>query len=263
MDLRPVGIFDSGLGGLTVVRQVKKTLPSESIIYLGDTARIPYGTRSKEVVMEFAKEDALFLESRGVKCIVVACNTASAQAIDEVTKAVSVPVLNVVTAGVKAVGKDARKIGVIATKGTVSSHAYKSGLGKNSNDVEVYERACSLFVPIIEEGEFRGKLADLLIKKYLDDVRREGVDTLILGCTHYPLLADKIAKFMGVDVVIVDSGVEVAKCLKKLLTKLDLQSDTRESSCEYCVTDLNGNFVEVAEWFLDEKIKGKVQKVSL
>ncbi|QQS38566.1 glutamate racemase [Candidatus Woesebacteria bacterium] len=261
MDTRPIGVFDSGLGGLTVVSQIRALLPNESIVYLGDTARVPYGTRSKEVVVKFAKQDAQFLVGKNVKCVVIACNTASSWAANEVRQSMTIPVLDVVSSCMMSL-VNIKKIGVIATRGTVNSHAYTNGIKKINPHALVIEKECPLFVPFIEEGIVKGKLIDMLIDNYLSDMRRNKVDTLVLGCTHYPMLANKIRNYMGKDVSLLDAGKTVAISLGQVLKDKNMQNNSRQPFHEYFVTDLTDNFVNVASWFLKEKLK-KVQKISL
>mgnify|MGYP001576185584 CR=1 FL=1 len=223
-----VGIFDSGLGGLTVVSEIKKKYPKSSIIYLGDTARVPYGTRSKEVIEEFAVQDAKFLESKKVDLIIIACNTVSAVAVDTVKKAVSVPVYEVITAAKNAAVKATKngKIGVIATRATINSGAYG-----------VQGLACPLLVPLIEEGEISGPIIDAALDKYLDEVKTWGIDTLILGCTHYPLVSDLIAQKLP-GVTLISSGAELAKTLNI--------SENEDFEDEYYATDLTDRFKTMA-----------------
>jgi len=189
-----IGIFDSGLGGLTVVKEIKKLYPNSNLIYLGDTARIPYGTRSKQIVEEFSIEDAKFLESRGVEAIVIACNTASALAVDAVKQAVKVPVYEVISAGCEAAvaASQSGRIGMIGTRATVGSHAYAKKIKSLNPDIVTHELACPLLVPLIEEGEIEGEIINLVLSKYLQEVRQWQVDALILGCTHYPLVEELV-----------------------------------------------------------------------
>lgn len=223
-----VGVFDSGLGGLTVVKEIKKSHPNTSIVYLGDTARVPYGTRSPETVQQFAIEDAKFLESRGVSQIIIACNTVSAVATEAVKKAVSVPVYEVITAAKLAAQKATKngKIGVIATRATINSGAYG-----------VQGLACPLLVPLIEEGELFGPIINAALDKYLDVVKTWGIDTLILGCTHYPLIEDLIAKKLP-GITLINSGVELAKTLKV--------SESSDFKDEYFATDITERFKAMA-----------------
>jgi len=222
MDKRPIGIFDSGLGGLTVVKEIKKRLPNESIIYLGDTARVPYGTRSKETITKFSLQDVLFLTEQKVKCVVIACNTASALAFKEIKKRLVIPVFDVVSVGAKMAVETTKnkRVGIIGTRGTVTSHAYQKAIHKQNPRTLVYEKACPLFVPLIEEGEIGGKATEMLVSKYLNPLKNNKIDTLILGCTHYPIIKNIIQKKIGKRVVLVNSGEEIAKVLSTLQTGL-------------------------------------------
>lgn len=266
MDARPIGVFDSGLGGLTVVKEINRILPNETVIYLGDTARVPYGTRSKKTVTQFSLQNIKFLLKKKVKCIVVACNTSSAQAFNNIKKESFVPTFDVISPGVNAAvanGK-VKKIGVIGTRGTIGSHAYKNKITKKNSKIKVFEVTCPLFVPLIEEGELKGKLIEILTETYLNSFKKVKVDTLILGCTHYPLIKSQIVKQLGVKVRIVDSGKETARKLSEYLrTQEILAPNKRKPKDKYYVTDLTDRFVKVAEIFLGESIVGKIRKISL
>lgn len=216
-----IGVFDSGLGGLTVVKEIKKRFPKTKIIYLGDTARIPYGTRSPETIQKFAVEDAKFLQSKNVSQIIIACNTASALAFNEVKAAVSVPVYEVITPAKKAAEKIGKNIGVIGTKGTINSGAY--------GHIGV---ACPLLVPFIEEGDLDSPALIIILKKYLSHF--EKIDTLILGCTHYPFIADLIQEIIGPQVKLINPGEELAK---------ELKLEEAPGEDEYYVTDLTKSFL--------------------
>ena len=255
MDKRPIGIFDSGIGGLTVVKAVKELLPNESVVYLGDTARVPYGTRSKETVTQFALEDVNFLLEQNVKCVVIACNTVASQAYEAVCKHSSVPVVSVVEAGVSEVKNDSHVL-VLATRGTVSSHAYKTQILKN-NKSNVVEIACPLFVPAIEEGEIAGELIELLINKYLSNINIKTYESLILGCTHYPIIKNSIEKYVGKGTRVIDSSIAVSRLLKKTLNSGDMFS-TNKSSYKYFLTDVTDAFLKTAEAFLGEPIRNNV-----
>jgi len=253
---RPIGIFDSGLGGLTVVKEIIKLLPNEDLIYLGDTARVPYGTRSKETIIKFSFEDANFLLEKDIKCLVIACNTSSALAGAELKKKLKIPVFDVITPALKVAKEISKsgKIGVIGTRGTIGSGAYSVSFSK----------ACPLFVPFIEEGEIEGEAIEMIAKNYLSDFNKENIDTLILGCTHYPIIKDIIEKEIGNIVKLVDPGISVANELKEFLTKNKmLKNQTKNGQRNYFVTDYTERFVKVAEMFLGEKIKSRLRKINL
>ena len=266
MDKRAIGVFDSGLGGLTVVKEIRKILPNESIIYLGDTARIPYGTRSKETVVRFSFEDANFLLGKKIKCIVVACNTASALAFSSLVKVIKIPVFEVITPAAKKAVRmtKVKKIGAIGTRGTITSRAYERKIKKEDRSVGVFSQACPLLVPIIEEDEMDPKVLAIVIQKYLRGLKKKKIDTLILGCTHYPIIKDAIGKFLGKDVALVNPGEEVVLNLKDFLIKKGLDSPRNLRSVrKYYVTDLTDRFTKVAEMFLGEELKGKIRRIDL
>ena len=266
MDSRPIGVFDSGLGGLTVVKEIVKALPKEDIIYLGDTARIPYGTRSKEVVVKFAKEDTKFLLGKRVKCVVIACNTASAFAFRCLKNKYSISIFDVITPASKSVLKKSKNkiVGVIGTRGTIASGAYNRELGEKRNGVKIYAQACPLFVPLIEEGEIGGAIIKAVVKKYLRYFLNKPIDTLILGCTHYPIIKQEIKSFLGRNLTYINPGKEVALELKRYLIKNGLLNNkTKKGNTKYFVTDINKNFKETADMFLEKSISTKIQKVSI
>lgn len=245
-----IGVFDSGLGGLTVVKEIKKFLPDIDITYLGDTARVPYGTRSPETIRKFAEEDTKFLLDKNVELIVVACNTVSSLALDVVIKCSNVPVLGVIEPAIKKALKISmsKKIGLVGTRATVNSNAYK----------EVFmRRQASMLVPLIEEGFIKGPEIDLFIKKYFSDFKGH-VDTLILGCTHYPLIKGKINNYLGRKIKLIDPAEEVAKEVYEIAKDFKGTSKTR-----YFLTDVNERFLETAKMFLEEDISDKVDKAKI
>ncbi len=265
MNDRPIGIFDSGIGGLTVVKEVIKALPHESIIYLGDTARVPYGPRSKEVIREFARQLTEFLLKKDIKCLVVACNTISAIALEEIKKISSVPVIGVIKpAAKKAVDiTKLKKIGVIGTIGTINSASYEEEIQKLDSSVEVISEACPLFVPIAEEGFGSHQATKLIAQDYLSELKNSGIDTLILGCTHYPVLIDTIKEVMGEEITLIDSAKLTAEELKKLLEEKNLLSDNPNPSLRVLVTDAPQRVYLVASRFFGEDLEGKIKKVTL
>jgi len=258
----PIGIFDSGVGGLTVYRALHERLPSEHFVYLGDTARVPYGTKSLSTVERYAIENAKFLEAHGIKLLVVACNTASALALPAIRDAVGVRVIGVIDPGARAATSIAtgKKIGVIATEATVQSGAYASAIARINPLVEVIERACPLFVPLAEEGWAESDVARAVAEQYLADLRSKDIGALVLGCTHYPILRDLIGEIVGTEVPLIDSGDAAAREVQTLLESSDLSSvpperDIRERQlCDdldhFYVTDAAERFAKVAERFL-------------
>lgn len=258
----PIGIFDSGVGGLTVYRALHERLPSEHFVYLGDTARVPYGTKSLATVERYAIENAKFLEAHGIKLLVVACNTASALALPAIRDAVGVRVIGVIDPGARAATSIAagKKIGIIATEATVQSGAYAKAIARINPLVEVIERACPLFVPLAEEGWAETDVARAVAEQYLADLRNKDIGALVLGCTHYPILRDLIGEIIGAEVPLIDSGDAAAREVQTLLESSDLASvkserDIRERQlCDdldhFYVTDAAERFAKVAERFL-------------
>lgn len=261
----PIGIFDSGVGGLTVFRAIERRLPGESLIYLGDTARIPYGTRSSTTIERYALEDAAFILSKSVKAIVIACNTASAMAADRLARECAVPVLGVIRPGAKRAVEmtGSRYIGVIATEATVASRAYEREMLQQAGDIEVVSRACPLFVPLAEEGWVSHPVTRGVAEEYLSDLRKSRVDTLVLGCTHYPILRPVIEQVMGDHINYIDSGEAVADEVASLLEARGLlraASGPREE--RFYVTDAASRFRRVAELFLGRELES-VETIEL
>jgi glutamate racemase len=265
----PIGIFDSGVGGLTVYRALHDRLPNERFVYLGDTARVPYGTKSLATVERYALENARFLEARGIKVLVVACNTASALALPAIREGVSVPVVGVIEPGARAVVKrsNGRRVGVIATEATVQSGAYRREIERLAPQVEVLERACPLFVALAEEGWAETDVARSVAREYLREFQNGAVDALVLGCTHYPILRRVISETVGDEVRLIDSGEATAEVVEELLDEKSLRrkTDTQTGKlfaerarvrrlCDdldnFYVTDAAERFARVAERFL-------------
>jgi glutamate racemase len=253
----PIGIFDSGLGGLTVARAIAQALPAEDLVYLGDTARVPYGTRSPETVIRYARACATHLRGRGIKLLVVACNTVSAVAMDMLRVELDVPVIGVIEPGARAGVRATRcgKIGVLATAGTVASGAYASAVAALDSRAEVISRPAPLLVPLAEEGWVTGDVPEQVVARYLEDLKGEGIDTLVLGCTHYPLLRDVISEVacrqLGPEVRVVDGAEATARELVGLLEERGLAEKTeRQGQLKLQVTDMPGRFAEVASRFL-------------
>lgn len=248
-DDRAIGIFDSGLGGLTIFKEVRAMLPHENIIYFGDTAHVPYGSKSKETVTAYSLDIAKFLESKKVKLILIACNTASALALQAVKRGVKVPVLGVIAPGAKcaaAVSKN-KKVAVIATESTVKSNAYPEHIKKLDKTVNAAQYACPLFVPVIEEGLLEGPITDLIIKRYLEPVKKYNADTVILGCTHYPVIKKSIAKLFGKNVRLVDSAEEIAKEAKNLLSRKNMLKTKGKAKIQIYASDSPQRFAKLAK----------------
>ncbi|MBS6196435.1 MAG: glutamate racemase [Clostridiales bacterium] len=217
----PIGVFDSGVGGLTVAREIMRNLPMEKIVYFGDTARVPYGAKSRETIIRYSRQIAGFLEKQGVKAIVIACNTASALALDTLEKELDIPIIGVVYPGAKvAVQKTKKKkVGVIATEATIRSHLYRKLIQEIDPEISVIGKPCPLFVPLVEEGWRKDPITEMVARRYLKELQEEEIDTLILGCTHYPLLRGLIEKIMGEGVCLVNPAYETSMTLKQLLTE--------------------------------------------
>ena len=226
---RPIGVFDSGVGGLTVAREIMRQLPNERIVYFGDTARVPYGNKSPETITRFSRQIVRFLQMQDVKAIVVACNSASACAVSELEKEVELPIIDVVRPGAKtAIGATKNdKIGVIATEATIGSGIYSRYIKENDSDAMVLSKACPLFVPLVEEGLWEDPVTDEIAGRYLAELIDVGIDTLILGCTHYPIIRSTIGRIMGDGVTLVNPAYETARELKQLLQEKGLESEHR------------------------------------
>ncbi len=257
MKNKAIGIFDSGVGGLTVFKEIEKLLPNEDIIYFGDTARVPYGNKSKSTIIKFITENILFLLKKKVKIIVIACNTASSLALDSLTGIFSVPLIGVVEAGAIKALKVSRnkKIAVIGTRSTINSKSYEKAILKNDKSAKIYSKACPLFVPLVEEGILEGKIAKSVIEMYLKNFKKSGADVIILGCTHYPLLKKQIVSFLR-GIHIVDSATEVALHAKEILKRNNLlrSREKKTGEREFYVTDEPKAFRRLARLFLKRDI---------
>ena len=222
-----IGVFDSGVGGLTVAREIMRQIPNERLVYFGDTARVPYGSKSKDTVTKFSKQIVRFLQTQNVKAIVVACNTASAYALDEIEKELDIPIVGVVKPGARVAASATKngKVGVIATRGTIQSGIYTQYIQGISENIQVIGKACPLFVPLVEEGLLEDPVTDEIAMRYLSELKDIDIDTLILGCTHYPLIRSTVAKVMGDKVTLVNPAYETAKELKEVLEKQNLLND--------------------------------------
>lgn len=245
----PIGVFDSGVGGLTVAREITRQLPNENIVYFGDTARVPYGSKSKENIIRFSKQIIRFLQTKQVKAIVIACNTASALALDAVRDEFDIPIIGVVVPGARAAVEATRNkhVGVVGTDATVRSKVYTSNIMDMDPEITVLEKACPLFVPLVEEGFKEHHVTDEIIDYYLRSFKESEIDTMILGCTHYPLLRSKIREYMGEEIQIVNPAYETAMDLKKILKRLNMMNpQTEQGACEFYVSDAADKFKEFA-----------------
>jgi glutamate racemase len=262
---QPIGVFDSGIGGLTVVKRIASALPSEDIVYFGDTARVPYGSKSNSTVIEYSIQDAKFLIHKNVKAIVVACNTSSSVAIEELKKIFHVPVIGMIGPGARfAINSTVTgRIGVIGTRATIKNKAYSSEIKKLNPNIEVFEKACPLFVPLAEEGWANHKAAYDIAGEYLKDFKKLNIDTLVLGCTHYPILAKVIQNIIGENVKLIDSGIASAETVKRELDRFDLNTNKHSpGNLQFYVSDIPLKFKEVAGLFLGKAIT-EVTKVDL
>jgi glutamate racemase len=252
----PIGVFDSGVGGLTVVKELLKQLPGEDIVYFGDTARYPYGPQSSEIVTRFSLQNARFLMGFGIKMLLVACNTASSVAMSELEQWLAVPVIGVIEPGAKAAVENTKTnhIAVIGTIGTINSFSYQKAVEKFNPEITVIAKACPLFVPLAEEGFFTGPAVDYFVHYYLDDIFRAEIDTLILGCTHYPLLYDAIRSTAGSTIKIIDSAYAVISELQKFLELNDLHAQRDKGSAKFFVSDSPERFAKIGEKFLSRKL---------
>lgn len=261
---RPLGVFDSGIGGLTVAAELRRRLPAEDIIYLGDTARVPYGTKSDRAITQYALECVLFLLNRGVKLVVVACNTVSSVALPRLREVLQVPMVGVVDPGVAAALKvsPTRRIGVIGTPSTVSSRSYQECLRRAAPGVQVWARACPLLVPLAEEGRLDGPVVEAVIREYLAPLRSRRIDTLILGCTHYPLFKPAFARVLGARVRLVDSAEETAAAVAATLLREGLLRTHGPGDMKCFVTDVPRRFDRLGRRFFGDAL-GKVHLVRL
>lgn len=265
MDNRPIGVFDSGLGGLTVLKEIIKFVPTESMVYFGDCGRVPYGTKSRETVIKYTLQDIRFLMNQDIKMIVIACNTASAYSYETAKNSFGIPVIEVIQPGALAAVKATRnkKIGVIGTTGTINTGVYEKAISRIDNTVEIYSKACPLFVQLAEEGWWDNDIAVRIAEEYLTPLKKEGVDTLVLGCTHYPLLQKAISKVMGEGVTLVNSGQEVAKTVKKLIVEKDIARDSKISPVyRYYTSDSVEKFEQFGSAFLGREINS-AEKVDI
>lgn len=266
MNNKYIGVFDSGVGGLTAVKELMSELPDENIVYFGDTGRVPYGTRSNETIIKYAVSDINFLKTHDIKLIVIACGTVSSVALPYIKERLGIPVIGVVEptsqAAVKATKN--KKIGIIGTNGTIKSQKYEETIRKIDSSIKTLSIACPLFVPLAENGAANSEAAYLIAKDYLDIFKKEEVDTLVLGCTHYPILANTIKRVLGSDVSLIDSGASTAEYVNAYLSANDLLADKRlDEQYKYYVSDSVADFSKIAESFLGKSIDDCVRKIDI
>lgn len=264
----PVGVFDSGVGGLTVAREIMRQIPEERIVYFGDTARVPYGNKSKDTILRYSRQIIRFLRTRKVKAIVIACNTASAYALDTVAAESDIPIIGVINAGARTAVQATRngKIGVIGTEGTIGSGIYTRVMKQLKPDIQVTGKPCPLFVPLVEEGLLHDSVTDEIASRYLSVLKGKYIDTLVLGCTHYPLLRSTLRRLMGEDVVLVNPAYETAIELKQLLEERGLERDGAEplqgEKYQFFVSDLAEKFTSFATSILPNEVK-ETRKIDI
>ena len=264
----PVGVFDSGVGGLTVAREIMRQIPEERIVYFGDTARVPYGNKSKDTILRYSRQIIRFLRTREVKAIVIACNTASAYALDTVAAESDIPIIGVINAGARTAVQATRngKIGVIGTEGTIGSGIYTRVMKQLKPDIQVTGKPCPLFVPLVEEGLLHDSVTDEIASRYLSVLKGKYIDTLVLGCTHYPLLRSTLRRLMGEDVVLVNPAYETAIELKQLLEERGLERDGADAlqgeKYQFFVSDLAEKFTSFATSILPNEVK-ETRKIDI
>lgn len=267
MDRRAVGVFDSGLGGLTAVKKLMEVMPNEDIIYFGDTGRVPYGGRSRETIKKYARQDIEFLRKFSIKAVVAACGTVSTNGLDEIAGDYDIPVRGVVEAAARAAVRTTKtgRIGIIGTSASIRSGAYERIIKSLMPESETKSLACPLFVPIIEEGrtDRNDPILRLVVEEYLDSFSGRGIDTLIMGCTHYPIIAEAISDKLGSGVTLIDPGAETAKELALFLKENGLMSDKKTGTYRYFVSDSAEDFTAKADIFLNRQVEGEVQQVAI
>ncbi len=259
-----IGVFDSGLGGLTCVKELMEIMPDEPIVYFGDTGRVPYGSKSNETIIKYVKSDIKFLETFDLKMMVIACGTASSIALPQIKNELKTTTFGVIDAAAEEAVRLTKnnKIGIIGTSGSIRSGAYEKKIKQINPDIETIAVACPLFVPLVEEGFTDGEVVQLVAEEYLKNIKEKGVDTLILGCTHYPLLKDAIAQVMGEDVTLIDPGKVTAGYVKEYLNKNNLQA-REKGEYKFFVSDYPDGFKKLASEFLKREIDQDIEKIDI
>jgi glutamate racemase len=260
MDNRPIGVFDSGLGGLTVLKEITRQLPGESVVYFGDSGRAPYGTKSKETVIKYTFQDIRFLLNQDIKMVIIACNTMSAYSYELVRHSFEIPIIEVIQPGAVAAANETKnkKMGIIGTTATINSGAYEKAVNRIDNSIEIYSRACPLFAPLVEEGQawWENDVAVRIAEEYLIPLKETGVDTLVLGCTHYPLLQNTISHVMGEGVKLVSSAFEVAKVVKRTICENNMYRDEQlKPVYRYYTSDSVEKFEPLCSAILNMEVK--------
>ncbi|MDD5938809.1 MAG: glutamate racemase [Clostridiales bacterium] len=267
MDQRPIGVFDSGLGGLTALKELRQLLPGEELIYFGDTGRVPYGGRGRDTILRYARQDVAFLRTFDPKAIIIACGTVSANALAELTEENDLPVFGVVAPAAQAAASATRggRIGLIGTAASIRSGAYEREIARLKPEARVFSQACPLFVPLVENGRFLpgDPVAELVAQDYLSPLREQNIDVLVLGCTHYPLLSPVIRAAMGPEVTLIDTGKACAKEAAEQLARRGLLAERARGGCRYFVSDSTEDFARLAGIFLGEPVAGGVERVEI
>lgn len=267
MDQRPVGVFDSGVGGLTAVRELRNLLPSENIIYFGDTSRVPYGGRSEEILLKYARQDVHFLRSFDIKAILVACGTVSTTCLPKLQRENDLPILGVVEPACRRAVEltKNKRVGLIATAASVRSGAYETSVAGMDPSVEVVAKACPLFVPLVENGRYKpgDVVIETVAREYLSSMQEAGVDTLILGCTHYPLLMEVIGQVMGPEVTLINAGAEAARSMRQALHSGGMLAEGRTGDATLYASDQPSDFGTMARQFLQEELTKPVLPVDI
>lgn len=268
MDRRPIGVFDSGLGGLTAVRELARIMPEEDLVYFGDTGRVPYGSRSRDAIIRYARQDVAFLNTFDPKVIVIACGTVSTTALEVLQRESAIPIFGVVESAARAAARltENGKIGLIGTEASIRSGAYERALAALAPKVEITSKACPLLVPLVENGRYQSgdTVAETVVAEYLAPMKERGIDTLMLGCTHYPLLRPMISKYMGEGVSLVDVGEQCARWVADQLSARGLRTDSKDKgSHRYFVSDSPGGFSKLASIFLGEDVTADVEQIDI
>lgn len=265
MDNRPIGVFDSGLGGLSCVKELVRIMPNEDVIYFGDTGRVPYGSRSQETLMKYVQQDIRFLKSFDIKMIIIACGTASSAVLPWIDNDLDAKVMGVVEPAAEAavIASKSKRIGVLGTSATVRYGKYVDYIKNICPDAEVFQKACPMFVPLVENGYANSDVTKMIAEEYLQEIKDKDIDTLILGCTHYPLIKNTIKEIMGDTVTLIDSGAVAAESAMLFLKNTDMQSNEKNGEYRYFVSDSAEDFANLGGMFLQKEICEKVEKVDI
>ncbi len=253
MDIRPIGMLDSGIGGITVLKEIKKVLPKEDILYYGDTLNFPYGNKSKDTIIKLTKLGIDFLIKKGVKAIVIACGTATSQALEEIKGNYKIPIIGIIKPTIELISeKKFKKIGVIATEGTIRSNSWENNIKNIDNNILVYNKACPMLAPMAEEGWTNNQIAKLAVSEYLKELKEKNIDSIILGCTHYPLFKECIQKELGNSVYLINTGEMTSNKLKEILQKENMLKEKGKSKVTVYLTNMECNFKKMTNKYLNE-----------